>query len=169
MDFNQWLKEVNHFYISLSEWKLLFRIRFGLAADEIHTGNNRSEKHNNNLFHIFASSESSLHLESLWQASLDSKEIKPVNHKGNQLRLLIGRTMLKLQYFGHLMWGADSLKKTLVLGKIEGRRRRGDREWDGWMASLTQWTWVWANSGRQWRTGKLGMLQSMGCKELDMT
>ena len=49
---------------------------------------------------------------------------------------------LKLQYFGHLMRRADSLEKTLMLGKIEGRRRRDDRGWDGWMASLTQWTWV---------------------------
>ena len=37
-----------------------------------------------------------------------------------------------------------------------------DRGWDGWMASLTQWTWVWANSERWWRTGKPGVLQSMG-------
>ena len=37
-----------------------------------------------------------------------------------------------------------------------------DRRWDGWMASLTQWMWVWANSGRWWRTGKPGVLQSMG-------
>jgi len=56
--------------------------------------------------------------------------------------------MLKLQYFGHLMWRADSLGKTLMLGKIGCRRRGGDRGWDGWMTSLTQWTWVWANSGR---------------------
>ena len=42
-----------------------------------------------------------------------------------------------------------------------------DREWDGWMASPTWWTWVWASSGSWWRTGKPGMLQSMGLKELD--
>ena len=54
---------------------------------------------------------------------------------------------LKLHYFGHLMRRVDSLEKTLMLGKTEGRRR-GDRGWDGWMASLTQWTWVWASSGR---------------------
>ena len=48
--------------------------------------------------------------------------------------------MLKLQYFGHLMRRTDSLEKTLMLGKTEGRRRRGNRERDGWMASLTQWT-----------------------------
>ena len=48
--------------------------------------------------------------------------------------------MLKLQYFGHLMQRANSLEKTLMLGKIEGRRRRGRQRTDGWMASPTQWT-----------------------------
>ena len=59
---------------------------------------------------------------------------------------------LKLQYFGHLIWRANSLEKTLMLGKIEY----------GWMASLIQWTWVWASSERWQRTGKPGILQSMG-------
>ena len=79
---------------------------------------------------------------------------------------------LKLQYFGHLMQRADSLEKTVMLGKIEGRRRRGqqrNRGWDGWMASLSHWTWVWASSGRWCRTGKPGVLQSMRCKESDTT
>ena len=69
---------------------------------------------------------------------------------------------LKLQYFGHLIQRTDSLEKTLMLGKIEDRKRRGDRGWDGWMESSTQWTWVWANSGRWWRTGKPDIIQSMG-------
>ena len=69
---------------------------------------------------------------------------------------------LKLQYFGHLVWRADTLEKTLKLGKIEGRRRRGPQRTRCWMASSTQWTWVWATSGRWWRTGKPGVLQSMG-------
>ena len=55
---------------------------------------------------------------------------------------------LKLQYFGHLMGRANSLEKTLILGKTEGRKRGHERGWDGWMASLIQWIWVWANSGR---------------------
>ena len=76
---------------------------------------------------------------------------------------------LKLQYFGHLMRRADSLEKTLMLGKIESRRKRDNREWDGWMASPTRWTWVWASFGSWWWTGKPGMLQSMGCKESDTT
>ena len=67
----------------------------------------------------------------------------------------------KLQYFGHLMRRTDSLEKTLMLGKIESGRRRGHRGWDGWMASPTQWTWVWVNSGSWWWTGRPGMLQSM--------
>ena len=68
---------------------------------------------------------------------------------------------LKLQYFGHLMRRADSLK-TLMLGKIEGRREGDDRGRDGCMTSPTQWIWVWASSGRWWRTGKPGVLQLVG-------
>ena len=57
---------------------------------------------------------------------------------------------LKLQYFGHLMRRADSFEKTLTLGKIEGRRRRGRQRMRWLMASLTQWTWVWVDSGSWW-------------------
>ena len=74
---------------------------------------------------------------------------------------------LKLQCFGHLMWRANSLEKILILGKIEGRKRRGITGWDGWMASSTQWTSTWANSGRWWRTGRSG--HSWGHNESDMT
>ena len=73
---------------------------------------------------------------------------------------------LKLQYFGHLMWITDSLEKTLMLGKIEGGRRKDDRRWYGWMASPTQWTWVWVNSGNWWWTGRPGVLQSMGSQRV---
>ena len=65
---------------------------------------------------------------------------------------------LKLQYFGHLMRRIDSLEKILRLEKTEGRREGDDRGWDGWMASLTRWTFVWASSQSWWRTGKPGML-----------
>ena len=73
---------------------------------------------------------------------------------------------LNLQYFGHLMRRADSLGKILMLGKIEGKSRRGDRGWDGWMASPTQRAWVWASSRRQRRTGKPAVLQSMGLQRV---
>ena len=56
----------------------------------------------------------------------------------------------------------DSLEKALMLGGIGGRRRRDDRGWDGWMASLTRWTWVWINSGSWWWTGRPGVLWFMG-------
>ena len=67
-------------------------------------------------------------LEKILESPLDFKEIKLVNPKGNHSWIFIGRGLmlkLKLQFFDHLMWRADSLEKTLMLGKIEGRRRRG--------------------------------------------
>ena len=68
---------------------------------------------------------------------------------------------LKLQYFGHLVWRADSFEKALMLGKIDGGKRRGRQRMRYWMASPTQWTWACANFQRHWRTGKPGMLQFM--------
>ena len=70
--------------------------------------------------------------------------------------------MLKLQYFGHLMQRTDSLENSLMLGKTEGRRRKDNRGWEGWMVSPTQWTWVWTSSGSWWWTEKSGVLRSMG-------
>ena len=82
--------------------------------------------------------------------------------------LPLGSSLLKLkfQYFGHLMRRIDSLEKTLMLGKIEGRRRRDDRGWDGWMVSPNQWTWVWMDSRSWWWTGRPGVLPSMGSKRV---
>ena len=91
------------------------------------------------------------------------KEIQPVHLKGNQSWILEGLMLkLKLQYFGHLMQIIDSLEKTLMLGKIEGRRRKGDRGWESWMASQTQWAWVWVNFRSWWWTGRPGVLRFMG-------
>ena len=97
------------------------------------------------------------------ESPLDYKEIKPVHPKvnsGNQPEYSLEELMLKLQYFGRLMWRPDSFEKTLMLGKIEGRRR-SDRGWDGWMASPIWWTWIWANFGSWWWTGKPGVLPSV--------
>ena len=78
------------------------------------------------------------HQEGTLESPLDSKEIKPDNPKGNQSWVFIGRTLLKLklQYFGHLMWRVDSLEKTLILWKTEGRRRR-ERQRMRWLNGIT--------------------------------
>ena len=72
------------------------------------------------------------------ESPLDCKEIKPVNPKGNQSRILLERLMLKLklQYFGHLMQRADLLEKILMLGMIEGKKRRGQQRMR-WLENIT--------------------------------
>ena len=77
-------------------------------------------------------------LEETLQSPLDCKEIQPVNPKGNQSWIYIGglKLKLKLQYFGHLMQRADSFEKTLMLGKIEAKRRRG-RQRMRWLDGIT--------------------------------
>ena len=69
---------------------------------------------------------------------------------------------LKLQYFGHLMWTATYWKRPWCWERLKVGGEGNDRGWSGWMASPTQWTWIWASAGRWWRTGKPGVLQSMG-------
>ena len=94
-----------------------------------------------------------------WTAGRSNRSILKIS-PGCSLEGL--KLKLKLQYFGHLMQRTDSLEKTLMLGKIEGRRRRGQQRWDGWMASPTQCTWVWVDSMSWWWTGRPGVLQFMG-------
>ena len=88
-------------------------------------------------------------LEKTLESPLDFKEIKPVNPKGIQSWIFLGRTYAEAvaPILGHLMWKADSLVKTLMLWKIEGRmRRRLQRK--RWMDGITStMDWVWANSG----------------------
>ena len=92
-------------------------------------------------------------LRVLWAARRSNQSIlKEINSEYSLEGLML---KLKRQYFGHLMRRPDSLEKTLMMGKIEGRRRRGRwrKRWlDG--ISPTRWTWVWASSGSWWRTGK---------------
>ena len=103
-------------------------------------------------------------LEKTIESPLDCKEIQPVHYKGNQSWIFIGRTdvELKFQYFDHLIhwkrpWCWERLKPG---GEVD------DRGWDVWMASLTQWTWVWVNSGRWWWTGRLGVLRFMASQRV---
>ena len=88
------------------------------------------------------------------------KEISPeYSSEGLMLRM-------KLQYFGHLMRRVSSLENTLMLGELKAGGERDDRGWDGWMASPVQWTWVWTDSRRWWRTGKPHVLQSVGSQRV---
>ena len=75
-------------------------------------------------------------LEKTLESPLDCKEIQLVHPKGHQYSLEGLMLKLKLQYFGHLMWRADSLEKTLMLGKIEGGRRRGQQR-IRWLDGIT--------------------------------
>ena len=100
-----------------------------------------------------------------WTARRSTQSIlKEISPEYSLERLML---KLKLQFFDQLMQRTDSLEKT-ALGKIEGRRRRGKREWDGWMASPTQCTWIWAKSGSWWWPGKPGVLQSMGSQRIEL-
>ena len=93
---------------------------------------------------------------------LDCKKIKPVNCKGNQSWIFIGSTDAEAET--PILWPPDgrtgSFEKTLMLGKTEAGREGDNRGWDGWIASPTQWTWVWVKSGSWWWTGRPGVLQS---------
>ena len=73
---------------------------------------------------------------------------------------------LKLQYFGHLMGRTDSFEKTLMLGKIESWRRRGQQRMRWLDASPNQWTRAWVNSRSWWWTGRPGVLQSKGSQRV---
>ena len=80
-------------------------------------------------------------LEKTLESALDCKEIQPVHPKGDQCWMFIGRTDIEaeLQYFGHLMRRDDSFEKIQMLGKIEGRRRRGQQRMR-WLDGITDST-----------------------------
>ena len=102
-------------------------------------------------------------LEKTLESPFDCKDIKSVNHKGNQSWIIL---VLKLQYFGHLMWSTDSLENTLMLGKIEDGRRRG-RQRTRWLNGITDLTDMsWASSRSWCWRGKPGILQSMGSQRV---
>ena len=103
-------------------------------------------------------------LRVLWTARRSKQSVLKKISPGCSLEGL--RLKLKLQYFDHLMWRTESLENTLMLGNIEGRRRRGQQMMRYWMASPTQWTWVWVSSGCWWWTGKPRVLQSMGSERV---
>ena len=103
-------------------------------------------------------------LRVLWTARRSNQSILNEISSGCSLEGLMLKP--KLQYFGHLMWRADSFEKTLMLGKIEGRRRSGWQRMRWLGASPTRWMGVWVGSGSWWCTGKPGFLQSMGSQRV---
>ena len=102
-------------------------------------------------------------LEKTFKSPLVSREIKPVNPKGNQSWIFIGKTDAEAPTWcdGLIHWKRHQCWERLRAGG-EG----DDRGWDGWMASPTQWTPVWASSGSWWWTAKPGELQSMGLQRV---
>ena len=91
--------------------------------------------------------------EDSWDSLGQQRISNPFNPKGNQPWIFIWRTdlKLKLQYIGHLIVKSLLTGKDTDAGKkVKAKGERGDRGWDGWMASLTQWIWIWANS---WESG----------------
>ena len=107
-------------------------------------------------------------LEKVLESPLDCKEIKPVNPKGNQ-------SWIKWKDWCW-SWNSNTLatwckelthwKRPWCWERLTAGRERDDRGWDGWMASPTQRTWVWVDSGSWWWTGRPGMLQSMGSQRV---
>ena len=102
-------------------------------------------------------------LEKTLESPLDCKEIQSVNSKRNQSWIFIGRTDTEAP----ILWPCDA--NSWLIGKdpdagerLKAGGEEGDRGWDGWMASLTQWTWGWVNSGGGWWTRKPCVLWSVG-------
>ena len=111
-------------------------------------------------------------LEKTLDSPLDCKAIQPLHPKGNQSWILLKGLMpkLKLQYFGHLMQRLTHWKRSCCWERLKVGGGGDNRGWDGWIASPTQWTWVWVNSRSWWWTGKPSVLPPpWGHKELDTT
>ena len=99
---------------------------------------------------------------------MDWKEIKPVNPKGNQPWIFIGRIDAEVET--PILWPLHAkswfIGKDSDAGRDWGQEEKGTSGWDGWMASPTRWTWVWVNSGSWWWSGRPGVLRSMGLQRV---
>ena len=107
-------------------------------------------------------------LEKTLESPLDCKEIQPVNSKGDQSWIFIGRTDGEAETVTFATWGKELThwKRPWFWERLKAGGGGDDRGWDGWMASLTQWTWVWVNSGSWWWTGRPGVLLFMGLQRV---
>ena len=105
-------------------------------------------------------------LEKTLESPLDCKEIQPVHPKGDQSWVFTGRTDAEAET--PIVW-SPHMKSWLIGTGWKGLGAGGegdDRGWDGWMASLTRWTWVWVNSGNWWWTGRPGMFRFLGLQRV---
>ena len=109
---------------------------------------------------------------SVGEDSWESRGLQEVNCNQSILKeihpkyLLEGLMLkMKLQYFGYLMLRTDSLDKILMLGRLKAGGEGNDGGWDGWVASLAWWTWVWASSEIWWWVGSLACCRPRGHKE----
>ena len=93
-----------------------------------------------------------------WAARSNQSILKEISPEYSLEGLMLKQ---KLQYFGHLIRRTDSLERTQCWERLNAGGEGDNRGWDGWMASPTRWTWVWASSGSWWWTGRPGMLQSL--------
>ena len=108
-------------------------------------------------------------LEKTLESPLDCKEIQPVHPKGDQSWVSIGKTDADAETPKTLAtWWKEPThwKRPWCWERLRAGEEAGNIGWDGWMTSLPQWTWVWANSGKSWRAGKPSMLQSMGSQRV---
>ena len=105
-------------------------------------------------------------LEKILESPLDCKEIKPVNSKGNQSWIFNGRTDAETE--ARILWLHDA-KSWLIRKDSERLKTAGEGDgigWDSWIASPTQWTWVWASSRKWWRTANLACYSPWGHKRV---
>ena len=108
-------------------------------------------------------------LEKTLENPLDCKEIQPVHSEGDQSWVFIGRNWCWSWNSKTLETWCEELthlKRSWCWERLKVGGEGDDRGWDGWMASPTQWTWVWVNSGSWWWTGRPGVLQSMGLQRV---
>ena len=105
-------------------------------------------------------------LEKTLESPLDSQEFQPVHSKGNKSWIFIRRTDVEAET--PILWPlderTDSFEKILDAVKVGGEG--DDRGWDGWMASMNQWTWVWVNSESRWWKRKHGFWLCMGSQRV---
>ena len=107
-------------------------------------------------------------LKKTLESPLDCKEIQPVHSKGDQPWVFIGKTDAEAET--PKLWPRDAKnwqwKRPWCWERLKAGGEGDGRGWDGWMASLTQWTWVWESSRRWWWTGRPGVPQSMGSQRV---